>query len=80
MKKSAEVAPKTALRNKPEGLPQPTLSENAITVLGNRYLKKDRVTGEVVENPQDLFWRVASSVAAPDYQVAAKFFRLSSSL
>ena len=70
VKKSAEVAPKTALRNKPEGLPQPTLSENAITVLGNRYLKKDRVTGEVVENPQDLFWRVASSVAAPDYQVA----------
>ena len=70
VKKSAEVAPKTALRNKPADLPQPTLSENAITVLGNRYLKKDRVTGEVVENPQDLFWRVASSVAAPDYDVA----------
>lgn len=40
------------------------LSDNAKTVLEKRYLsKKD---GEVVETPEELFWRVASNVAEAD--------------
>ncbi len=63
-KKSAKS--KVNLLQLPVDLPEPTLAENAETVLANRYLAKDKVTGEVVENPRDLFWRVASAVAAPD--------------
>ncbi len=43
----------------------PQLSENAITVLARRYLIKDD-QGEPVEEPQDLFWRVARTIAAAD--------------
>jgi ribonucleoside-diphosphate reductase alpha chain len=41
------------------------LSSNALTVLERRYLVKDD-HGKPVERPQDLFWRVARTVAAPD--------------
>jgi len=41
------------------------LSPNAITVLERRYLVKDE-TGRPAERPEDLFWRVARTVAAPD--------------
>ena len=41
------------------------LSANALTVLERRYLVKDD-QGKPVERPQDLFWRVARTVAAPD--------------
>ena len=41
------------------------LSANAITVLEKRYLIKDE-TGKPVEKPEDLFWRVATTIAAPD--------------
>src|SRR5438105_10071683 len=41
------------------------LSANAITVLERRYLVKDD-QGKPVEQPQDLFWRVARTIAAPD--------------
>ena len=41
------------------------LSENAIKVLERRYLKKDQ-EGNVVENPNDLFLRVAKSIAIAD--------------
>lgn len=47
----------------PQTLPDPDLTENAKTVLGRRYLKKDPETGEVIETPRQLFWRVASHVA-----------------
>jgi len=47
----------------PMDLPDPNLTENAKTVLGRRYLKKSPETGEVVETPRQLFWRVASHVA-----------------
>ena len=47
----------------PIDLPDPNLTENAKTVLGRRYLKKSPETGEVVETPRQLFWRVASHVA-----------------
>src|SRR5205085_9115500 len=41
------------------------LNANAITVLERRYLVKDE-KGQPVERAQDLFWRVARTIAAPD--------------
>jgi ribonucleoside-diphosphate reductase alpha chain len=46
------------------------LSPNAITVLEKRYLLKDE-TGKPVEAPEDLFWRVATTIAAPDARYGA---------
>mgnify|MGYP002622941744 CR=1 FL=1 len=46
------------------------LSPNAITVLEKRYLLKDE-TGKPVEKAEDLFWRVARTVAAPDARYGA---------
>jgi ribonucleoside-diphosphate reductase alpha chain len=42
------------------------LSRNARTVLEKRYLVKNE-RGEAVERPENLFWRVATVVAAADY-------------
>ena len=56
----------------PDDLPEPSLTENSCTVLANRYLAKDEITGEVVETPQGLFWRVATAVAAPEYRELGK--------
>ena len=47
----------------PEGLV--TLSANARTVLDKRYLVKD-TSGKSVEQPEDMFWRVATVVAEAD--------------
>lgn len=41
------------------------LNANALTVLERRYLVKDD-HGKPVEGPEDLFWRVARTIAAPD--------------
>jgi ribonucleoside-diphosphate reductase alpha chain len=41
------------------------LSPNATTVLEKRYLLKDE-SGRPVEGAEDLFWRVATTIAAPD--------------
>src|SRR5216110_1458375 len=46
------------------------LSPNAITVLERRYLVKDD-QGRPVEGPEDLFWRVARTVAEPDRRYGA---------
>jgi ribonucleoside-diphosphate reductase alpha chain len=46
------------------------LSENARTVLQRRYLVKDD-EGRPAESPEDLFWRVARTVAEPDGQYGA---------
>ena len=46
------------------------LSPNAITVLEKRYLLKDE-TGKPAEQPSDLYWRVATTVAAPDARYGA---------
>ncbi|MDH5643715.1 MAG: vitamin B12-dependent ribonucleotide reductase, partial [Gemmatimonadota bacterium] len=45
-------------------------SGNAKTVLAKRYLLKDD-RGEPVEEAEDLFWRVASTIAAPDGKYGA---------
>ena len=43
----------------------PELTENSLTVLERRYLKKD-LEGNVIEEPSDLFWRVAEVIASAD--------------
>ncbi|MEX2156962.1 MAG: vitamin B12-dependent ribonucleotide reductase [Gemmatimonadales bacterium] len=50
--------------------PRLDLSVNALTVLERRYLVKDD-QGKPVERPEDLFWRVARTVAAPDRSFGA---------
>ena len=46
------------------------LSENALKVLERRYLKKDE-TGRVIETPDELFRRVAGTIAAADQDYGA---------
>jgi ribonucleoside-diphosphate reductase alpha chain len=62
----------------------PALTENALVVLKKRYLRKNEY-GEVVETPEEMFRRVADTVAeaeliydpqAPVGEVAAKFYGL----
>ena len=48
-----------------------SLSENALTVLKRRYLIKDD-KGNPAEAPEDLFWRVSRTIAAPDAAFGAK--------
>ena len=66
----------------------PALTENALVVLKKRYLKKNEY-GEVVETPEEMFHRVADTVAeaeliydphAPVGEVAAKFYGLMTGL
>lgn len=47
-----------------------TLSQNARTVLGKRYLVKDK-SGKPVETPEQMFWRVATTVAEADRRYGA---------
>ncbi len=46
------------------------LTDNALTVLGRRYLKKD-MDGNVVERPEDMFRRVAGNIASADGEYGA---------
>jgi ribonucleoside-diphosphate reductase alpha chain len=46
----------------PDGLPQVELSENSYQVLTRRYIRKGD-NGELVETPEEMFWRVAFHVA-----------------
>jgi ribonucleoside-diphosphate reductase alpha chain len=46
------------------------LSSNALTVLEKRYLIKDEV-GKPTERSEDLFWRVAHTIAAADQKYGA---------
>ena len=56
--------------NPPESLPVAQLNQNARTVLSKRYLIKDK-TGAPTEQPEDMFWRVASTVAEADRRYGA---------
>ncbi|KAA3607489.1 MAG: adenosylcobalamin-dependent ribonucleoside-diphosphate reductase [Planctomycetota bacterium] len=65
------AARRNSIRNQgslPEDLPEPQISDNARKVLQNRYLAKDKVSGEVCESPKELFWRVAVAVAQPEFE------------
>src|SRR5438067_12877359 len=52
----------------PQGEAQ--LNDNARTVIGKRYLIKD-ATGTPTEQPEDMFWRVAGTVAEADRRYGA---------
>ncbi|MBU4474520.1 ribonucleotide reductase N-terminal alpha domain-containing protein, partial [Pseudodesulfovibrio aespoeensis] len=49
----------------PASLPDPIINENAKIVLARRYQKKD-AEGIVYETVKELFWRVASAIAAEE--------------
>jgi ribonucleoside-diphosphate reductase alpha chain len=54
----------------PDDLPAADLSDNARIVLGKRYLKKDE-KGRPVEEPEQMFWRVARVIAEEDRKYGA---------
>jgi ribonucleoside-diphosphate reductase alpha chain len=54
----------------PDDLPPADLSENARIVLAKRYLKKDE-RGRPVEEPEQMFWRVAHVIAEEDAKYGA---------
>jgi ribonucleoside-diphosphate reductase alpha chain len=51
-------------------LPVADLSQNARTVLARRYLRKDE-TGQPIEDPEEMFWRVAMVIAHEDAKFGA---------
>ncbi len=69
----------------PEDLPRADMSENARIIMGKRYLKKNE-DGEAIEEPEQMFWRVARTIAEVDTeygaseggvdQLAREFYRL----
>jgi ribonucleoside-diphosphate reductase alpha chain len=72
-----------------QGYAKKTLTENALRVLERRYLTKD-AEGQIIETPEQLFWRVANAVSLPDKnygvtdeqikQSAEEFFQMIASL
>ncbi|HET7230077.1 MAG TPA: vitamin B12-dependent ribonucleotide reductase [Longimicrobium sp.] len=54
----------------PADLPRAELSENARIVLAKRYLKKDE-SGKPTETPEEMFWRVAHTIARVDEKFGA---------
>jgi ribonucleoside-diphosphate reductase alpha chain len=68
---SREAAASPVPTTTPTGLsPVEGLTPNGRTVLERRYLRRD-AAGRPVEGPEDLFWRVASSVAQTERAHAA---------
>ncbi len=51
-------------------LPPAELSQNARTVLARRYLRKD-AQGNPIEEPEEMFWRVAEVIAREDARYGA---------
>jgi ribonucleoside-diphosphate reductase alpha chain len=67
---------------------RPLLTPQAITILEKRYLKKGS-QGQVVESPEEMFWRVAKNIAEAERfyenrtspeELSEIFFRMMSSL
>ncbi|MEJ2502195.1 MAG: vitamin B12-dependent ribonucleotide reductase [Gemmatimonadota bacterium] len=54
----------------PGDLPRADMSGNARIILGKRYLKKNE-SGEPVEEPEQMFWRVARTIAEVDASYGA---------
>src|SRR5690606_37906489 len=54
----------------PDDLPPAELSENARIILARRYLKKDE-QGRPIEEPEQMFWRVARVIAEQDAKYGA---------
>src|SRR3989338_7626623 len=52
-------------------MPKLNLSKNALLILEQRYLKKDK-KGRVIEKPEDLFRRVAKNIALADAKYKGK--------
>ncbi len=66
----------------------PDLTQQAITILEKRYLKRN-AEGRVVESPEEMFWRVAENVSeaerlyghhTPPEELAEVFFEMMASL
>ncbi len=83
-----EQASRDAEKTPKNSLPEIRLTENAMTVLERRYLFKDE-EGNVIETPEQLFWRVANFIASADKEydpdadvqiTAEKFFRMLAAL
>lgn len=60
-----DIKSKPKSQPKPKSKPELALSANALTVLRRRYLKKNE-TGAVVEEPDDMFRRVAGHIAGAE--------------
>lgn len=73
-RKRATVAAKkssaAATYELPGDLPAADLSENARIILARRYLKKDE-SGQPIESPEEMFWRVARVIADQDKRYGA---------
>src|SRR5690625_640027 len=54
----------------PDDLPSADRSVNARIILARRYQKKDE-SGEPIETPEEMFWRVARVLAAQDARYGA---------
>ena len=54
----------------PADLPEPKVTANALKVLEKRYLGKDP-QGRVIENPRQMYWRVAENLAQAERRYGA---------
>lgn len=56
---------KILVKNIPSDLIEPTFSDNSLEIMSKRHLMKDK-SGKTIENPKQMLWRVASSIALED--------------